>query len=58
MHEVSVKLPGVMEVCCRCCIWRVLKGRSDIIMVEIKFGAQQTIFMRKSVVGTWYAIGN
>ena len=53
MYDVPVKLPaGEMGVCSRCCSrhhgrsW----GRSDIIMVEIKFGAQQIIFMWKSIV--------
>jgi len=32
--------------------------RSDIVMVEIKFGAKQVIFMRKSVVEVWYTIRN
>jgi len=32
--------------------------QGDIIMVEIKFGANQIIFMWKSVVTTWYGIRN
>ena len=60
MYEVLVKSPVVLGVCCRCCLlhpggsW----GQSDIIRVEVKFGAQQINFMRKSVVKTWYTIRN
>jgi len=32
--------------------------QGDIIMAEIEFGANQIIFMRKSVVQTWYSIRN
>jgi len=58
MYEVFVKLPGVMGVCCRCCSRP--QGRSwghiEIVMVEIKFGAQQINIKRILIVKTWYAI--
>jgi len=60
MYEVLVKSPVVLGVCCRCCLlhpWGSW-GQSDIIRVEVKFGAQQINFMRKSVVKTWYTIRN
>ena len=32
--------------------------QSDIIIVEVKYGAKQIIFMRKSLVETRYSMGN
>ena len=52
MFEVLIRIPGVLGslAVVACCIMEGSKMQSDIILVEIKFGAKQVIFMRKSVV--------
>jgi len=50
MNELPVKLPAALDVCCRRCMLKLGGSwmRCDIIRVEIKFGAQQIIFLWKS----------